>query len=90
MDTSPEGEGEAQSITERTVFLAKTRGNSKMMLLPVITTNNFDNPVNISKRFLLLEKLPGNELRSSSHTLPKLEVPDSIRKTVTGSGITLT
>lgn len=51
-----------------TVFLAKTHGNSKMMLVPVISTNNFDNPVNIKKHFLQLEKLLENELRSPSHT----------------------
>lgn len=58
-----------------TVFLAKTHGNSKMMLVPVITTNNFDNPVNIRNHFLQLE-LPEIFI---SHT-PKLEVPDSIMK----------
>ena len=51
-----EGRLKVNPSWEGTVFLAKTHGNSKM-LVPVISTNNCDNPVNVRKHLLQLHLL---------------------------------
>ena len=74
------GRGEGQSIMGRAVFLEKTCGNSKTMLVPVITANNFDNPVDIRKRFLPLEKNYQRMNWGLHLTHSKQDVPGSIMK----------